>query len=369
MSKIKIGILTYYRVRNYGAILQAFGLFKWLKINTDADVEIIDYTHPIFLKKLSNVLFVTERGLIGNIKHFINYFILGRNKKKSENFQKFLSQHFKLSKGVSAVESVANDYDLIIVGSDQVWNPEYTNGRLDKNFLHVKSGGGKVKWLSYASSAGSWVFDREQLVELTGSLRMFDAVSVREDALQAQMKAELPEAKVVLDPTFLLDGSQWNASFDLADDTLKKENYVLIYTFDDNPLCFIAARKIADQLSCKVYAIASTYFKNAAVDRHFNKLSPTDFLRYFYNAKYIITNSFHGVCFSINFGKPFMAIRKENNPVRVEGLLRKLGLEDRLVANSDQVNFLLNAGVELIRRPEHLDELRKESQSFLIQNI
>src|SRR5690606_3732711 len=190
----------------------------------------------------------------------------------------------------------------------------------------------RISKLSYASSAGSYNFQGRHLKTLITSLKNFEAVSVRESSLRAQIQEYLSNVEVVLDPTFLLNKEEWNNIFNLESPELAMENYVIIYTFDNDPLCYETAKRISQTIGSKVYSITSNFFKNSNVNVQLDSLSPIEFLKYIYNARFVITNSFHGVCFSINFKKDFLAIRKGNNPVRVENLLRQFGLEGRLIS-------------------------------------
>lgn len=361
----KIGILTFFKVINYGAVLQAFALYKWLNKNTNSDVEIINYTHEVFRDKVSNKIFIKSRGFKNNLKHFIKFFLLSKGKIKSKKFNNFVKENFKLSDEVLDVSLIANNYNCIIIGSDQVWNPEYTNYKLDKNFLLCDSAFDCVKKISFASSAGSFVFQGDLKHELAKSLSKFSAISVRENSLKQQFVEFGYTIKEVLDPTFLFDKNEWNELFDLYDEDLAKENYLLLYTFDNDYNCYEVSNYLKNEFGYKFYSITSKLFKHPSVDKQLDNLSPKEFLKYFFNAKYIVTNSFHGTCFSINFHKQFYSIRKGNNPARVEDLLKKFFLTDRLIRSV--------ADVELKSKIESYNDLleseRKNSTIILQESI
>ncbi len=364
--KNKIGLITYFKVINYGAVLQAYASYYALSTITKSKVELIDYTHKIFLDKFSTKIFVKSRGFKGNIKHFINYFVLRRKVKKTHGFKKFVKQNFILSKNVNSVTELNDVYDKIIVGSDQVWNLEYTKGEFDYNFLLKGVNKLITSKVAFSSSAGSYRFNEPELEDLCDSLRDFDYIGVREQGLKSQLDTKLDNVKAVLDPTFLLDKEKWNELFKLENEKLSSEKYVLIYTFDNNPLCFKTARYIAEQRGLKVYSITSSFIKNRLVDKQLSSLSPSGFLKYFYNADFIISNSFHGTCFSINFQKPFYSIIKRNNPMRVQDMLKTLGLEKRLISDFSQISSEIDFTLETNSK---LELVRKDSIDFLKKSI
>lgn len=339
MKNRKIGILTYFKVINYGAVLQAYALFNKINSFKNIDVELINYTHKVFLDKFSNSLYVPSRGGKGNFKHLLNFFILRRGVLKSNKFSEFISTQFSLSKFVNDVSDISNDYTDIIIGSDQVWNIQYTLNEFDDNFLLKSVTSPSVNKIAFASSAGSTLFTDDQLSYLCSSLESFKFIAVREKSLKDQLDTKIKGVNVVLDPTFLLNKNDWNKAFKLNLSGLKSKKYVLIYTFDNDVRCFEIAHKVARYFGYEVYSISSKYFKNKYVDKQLSSLSPSEFLRYFFNANFVITNSFHGTCFSLNFQIPFYSIRKNNNPTRVYDLLSTLNLEDRLISSITEVRF------------------------------
>lgn len=361
----RIGILTYFKVINYGAILQAYALYKMLHNKYGSDVEVINYTHKIFKDKISTEIFIKSRGVLNNFKHFVKYFILSKGKVKNEKFIKFVNDNLKLSKEVENVSSIANNYDILIIGSDQVWNPDYTNNQLDENFLLSDYSFDHIKKISFASSAGSFIFTGAIKEQLASSLLKFNRISVRETSLKSQFSDYPFEIKDVLDPTFLFNKSEWNKLFNLYDEELERENYLLLYTFDNDTSCYQVSNKLKNELGFKFYSITSKFVKHKSVDKQLDSLSPIEFLKYFYNAKFIVTNSFHGTCFSINFFKHFYSIRKGNNPARVEDLLKKFSLANRLIRSVDDVN-LEHCSIDYHDR---LESERNKSLNVLLDSI
>lgn len=341
----KVAILTQPLGHNYGGLMQAWALQHVLK-RLDCDVVTIDRRWnkqntlylfvrlayrtilkivgkrnvPILIEKIEPIIFQYTR-------HFLaNHIVMSEAIYSTVQ----LRQHFEKAK-----------YDTVIVGSDQTWRPKYSpcieNFYLD--FLKEN----KLKKIAYASSFGvdQWEYSPAQNKTCAELVRLFDAVSVREDSGVDLCKKYFDiEAEHVLDPTLLLNQEDYKKLIGeqrlskiqsgiytyILDKTLDKENFI---------------HKIADQLGESVFNCqAKSKLADSKNVEDCIMPDPKDWLAGFANAKYVITDSFHGMVYAITFNKPFVVIgNKDRGIARFTSLLHKLDLRERLIfdLNADYV--------------------------------
>lgn len=173
--------------------------------------------------------------------------------------------------------------------------------------------------------------------------------------------------KKVIDPTFLMGKSGWQKSLENQEyNELMTEKYVLIYAlggdFEKNKSI---ALSIAKRINAKVYAITLSN-RNKGVDRIISDATPYDFVRYIQNASFVVTNSFHGTCFSLMMGTPFLSVRFGTNPARAEELLSYCKLEHRLQKNDklDQIDILLD-NEDVLKAQAGIALFAEESKEWL----
>ena len=340
----KIGIITLVRVNNYGAELQAFATQHALQL-MGYDAEIIDYLYfinphhkktkdskPSFAMPLKLKVIATLYPWLQKYKRLKqDKTILKRREKSLESFHKNNTKFSKEYRTVESLKTADMDYDVYIVGSDQVWNP-YNYTSLDPYFLkfapHDKTR------ISYASSFGVSALPEHSRSYYQEALRGLDAVSVREEnAVQLVEDVAGVRAQWVLDPTLLLIGEEWKKYGHVVEGLPDK--FVLIY--EVTPCAYIKqlAQKIAEDLACKVVRINSDASRQENDDEIINIMDagPAEFIWLFCKANMVVTNSFHGTAFSLNMQKDFFVVtpeRKKNNS-RQKSLLRLVGQEGRLL--------------------------------------
>lgn len=169
-----------------------------------------------------------------------------------------------------------------------------------------------------------------------------------------------------MDPSLLLSGEEWNRYCEKKQLPIKKgEKYLLIYRLANSAVVYDTAKRVADKYGLKVYEIGTTLRKNKIVDKLIGGASPEEFLWLFSNAEYVVTNSFHGTAFSVNFNKNFYSVLPSKRTSRITSLLEKLGLEDRIIKNSlHNISIIDYESVN-----EKLEQLRKESKKYLFDSI
>lgn len=362
----RIGIVTFHNVYNYGGVLQAYALCKALK---DHDVECIDYRQKEVEKKYSHKLYHPGKSIKENIKHFGRHFILRKDRVKEAKFMDFIQKFLPISSepvhNLSGARKTCNKYDVLISGSDQIWNPQFTGGKIDPIYF-LNFGRMGVKKLSYASSAGAHKFNDEDRLQLADYLGQYNKVSVREDFLKEQLSHLHKEVEVVVDPTLLLTKEEW-IKIESPVEGLPKE-FVLLYTFDDNQVCIESAIEIAKKLNCAVVSISNQRVPDKRIQFNLPDVGPREFIWLFHHARFVLTNSFHGTSFSIIFQKSFYSIYKNNNPFRVLNLLKRLDLEKRMIREQDEI-YRPDMFINYELHNNYLDELRRSSIGFLKQAI
>ena len=355
---LKIGILTFHYTNNYGASLQSYALYKYLK-NKNYNVNIIDYQNPKMERDFNNVNSLNN-GVIDYLKNLIFY--SHSNRKRKQGFISFLnnvclSQHHISDKKELAKQS--NDYDLIFVGSDQVWNYTIT-GEDYSFFLDFPTRASKN---SYAASFGLSQLDDEHSAIIGKMIKQFDNISVRE--YQGKEIVKLisgRESKIVADPTFLLNKDDWSI---FCKERPIKQRYLLIYCFGLTDSIIKVANDVAKERGLKVVHIDGSFsmtIKNRWIRLH--GLSPSDWVNALYYADFIITNSFHGTAFSINFEKDFL-VELLPPPAKVNSrlinILSMMRLENRLINNGNWSK----SGIDYTEARGILEKLRNDSYLFI----
>ena len=365
----KIGIITIHNVINYGAVLQAYALLRTIRDQfTECRVEIIDYMPQYFSEVKGTFKLVNVKDLKSFLIELERLILSGKHKKAEVSFRNFIKGDNNLSPLVDTLDEIGRQYDVIISGSDQVWNQEVTGGSLDYNYYLSFSDDEKVKKIAYASSLGDGyqlsTFEKEKAIKWW---KKYECLSCREkDGCDYIEKEVGKKCKLVLDPSLLLSGENWNRYCEKKQLPIKKgEKYLLIYRLANSTVVYDTAKRVADWYGLKVYEIGTTLRKNKAVDKLIGGASPEEFLWLFSNAEYVVTNSFHGTAFSVNFNKNFYSVLPSKRTSRITSLLEKLGLEDRIIKNSlHNISIIDYESVN-----EKLEQLRKESKKYLFDSI
>lgn len=336
-----IGNLTFNRAINYGAVLQAFALKE--KVSSYTQAEIINYIQSF----VQNIYIVK-----GNkIKEFIRYIFFHKRDKKFNAFIKAISSE-KIYDKVALRQA---DYEKIIVGSDQVWN--YGCSGNDEMFLLPDM---ETKKYSYAASFGVAELPEKQVSFFKGKLSKFRYLSVREKTGQDICKNQLGlSAEVVLDPTLLLTKEEWVERFHIQN---KNKKYILVYAFEKSKELTTVAKRMAKLTGLPIYSISVStkdFFGNKVI----KSAGPKEWVELFYNAAFVVTDSFHGTAFSVNFNKPFYTFAKNAKASRIVDLLNTLGLQNLLNPVLEDVNP--ETEIDYVSVNEKLDEERKKSIAFI----
>ena len=249
----------------------------------------------------------------------VSRFIVKKLKRKLV-FDSFRKKFFKLTQKYTSYNSLVEDCpkaDLYVVGSDQVWNHIYNGGFLPEYFLAFAPEN-SIK-ISLSSSIGIDNLTNQDLDLFKHNLQDFSFISVREKSAADQLsKLCNLHPFFTLDPTLLLDGKEWKKTFSIDDSV---ENYVLIYQLNCSEEMISYAKKIADENKCKTYIITGQKFKKRAGVKKITLPSVKHFVELIAKAKYIVTDSFHGTAFCINFSKEFFVFYPPRYSTRLESIL------------------------------------------------
>ncbi len=344
----KIGTITFHWATNYGAVLQAFALQQFL-IKQGYDTEIIDYRpyRVMLLQRLNGIL-----------KRDVETF---RKEKKLKDFRnKELKRSRKIYKKQEALEKGFGNYDVLITGSDQIWNQSFTLGAEGKPTLSyfLQGANEDCKRIAYAVSFGTeHISDRYKQITKKEILK-FNAISVRENSGLDILQKYGVKGTLVCDPSLLLERTDYERLL-LNQEYKSSEVFSYILHHD----------AIAMQVAVKVNAIWG-----------YDQFSPCSFQKGMYEWLYqikhagvVVTNSFHGVMMSLIFNTPFIVVLIKGSGMndRLYTILRELNLEDRIIDTFDEVKIerLCKEEIQWSSANEKMQILKDISREFLLKQI
>ena len=378
-EKMRIGILTLPLHTNYGGILQAYALQTTLE-RMGHEVVVFDTPKKNSLPPLWKLpLSLAKRILLKSMGRIDRIFIERYNNRVypviTKEIQPFIDEkiHRKVFANFSKIG--AREFDAIVVGSDQVWRsiyfvPMWLGFPIENAYLSFTKGW-NLKRISYAASFGTdkWEYNEEQTLHSREALQMFDAVSVREENGVKLCKQYFDvDALHVLDPTMLLDVNEYIELFKQKQ-TPKSKGNLLNYVLDETDEIESLIKKVASMKKMVPFAVNNPYEgDNTKPLNQRIKPSVEAWLRGFYDADFVITDSFHACVFSIIFKKQFIVIgNKERGMARFESLLKMFGLEERLVDEKVDVNNLHPIDYDIVYNL--YGQLKERSLHFLSENL
>lgn len=360
---MKVAIITLHRVYNYGSVLQAYATQKLFE-GQGHEVTVIDYITP---QRTKQRMFKTHsgrkevKGIRNGIYHILK---VGSLLLKEATFGRFMKKNLHLTKQYVTVTDLERDppeADLYVTGSDQVWNSKYNEG-VDRgfflDFLPEES-----RRISFVSSFGKQELDRAEADEVKKYISRYKALSVREDSAEKILN-DLGRLDTVhlIDPTLQISKEEWVA---LASKRLIKERYLilmLLYNEDNHATEY--ARKIADEKGLKLVKISWELRTPPMVDKLMTHRTPAEFLSLFHYADFVVTNSFHGLVFSINLEKEFIVVPRNEFNSRIESLLRLTGLQRRMISNIKDLG-VINEEINYTKVQEIISVERKRAREFI----
>ena len=366
---LSIGIITIHKINNYGSVLQAYALQKTCE-DLGFKVEIIDYNFPNAFH-VSNK-YVETCDSQPNEPTWIKFLYALDLKKQHKGIRNFVAKYEHLSvkqyNSPSEFEKDVPLYDVYITGSDQLWNPRHCNG--DPAFMLHFAQDVALK-ISYAASIGANTIPEELQSLYKTLLGRYAYIAVRENSGVEVIKEVVDkEATVVLDPTLLLNREQWN-QLAVPKRQFKKKYilcYFLNYTFNAFPYVDKLAEYIQKQTGYEIVRVARPPHRFGIPHTHYRVgASPEEFLALVRDAEMVLTTSFHGTAFAVNYGKPVFTVVQDRNASdsRQVSLMHNLGLDDQILSVTDLMPEKSKFSYDVRSEQERLEILRKKSIDYL----
>ena len=355
---MKIGILTYHRSHNYGALLQALAL-RYQLTKMGNEVYFIDYW-PKYHRQMyelfsfSYALQCGKKKFLKYIMNFISHY--KKRKERIQSFEKFIVQYI-----IPHCLPYAHHehFDIIVYGSDQIWrkqpglsnqfNPIYFADNILQADRHI----------SYAASMGGVQLNDNDYEFLRQRMNKFSYISVRESGLQNVLRKIDFNADVVLDPTLLLTPNEWEQILPIQ--RFLPQKYVLFYRLLEGSFDEKALVDFSRKLNCELIILDSAVREER--EQVISTANPLAFLSLLKYAEFVFTSSYHGLVFSLIFKKQFYASFIANKD-RAKSLLENIGLNDRLL-NVSEHEIPLKSDIEYESVDKKIAKLRLHSLDYL----
>lgn len=381
---MKIGILTLPLHTNYGGILQAWALQTVLeRMGHDVKVINLDRT-PIKVRLLENI-YLNLRNFMARLRHGKFYYPGNINESRKQSYEKYLIRtqytqvfvddyihSFYVSNYTNDIKKT--DFEAIVVGSDQIWRPKYIKSTLKSSiknaFLGFAESWNIIK-ISYAASFGTdeWEYTKAQTAKVKELIKKFNAVSVREKSGIKLCSEHLDvSAEHVLDPTMILRKEDYINTFEIQREP-KSNGNLMVYILDYSDEKKNLVERIAKEKGLTSFMIGAKVDDGKTPLEECIQPRLQKWLRGFYDAEFVVTDSFHACVFSILFGKPFVAIGNISRGLsRFESLLAIFDLGKNLISDVSQYNVDNDYTI-----PENvyqkLDKWRDKSMTYLKKNL
>ena len=389
---MKIGIITFHFAYNCGAVLQCLALSEKLK-QLGHEVCVINYQpwyhknrysplkNPIYFAKkrakkegdddtIIKRMYRGGRGFASMVYSWRHY---PKRKIQDAYFTDFVNKYLNQTRIYRTIDQLQKNppkCDVYISGSDQLWNAKITDGMIDPAYL-LEFGNDDIKKITFSMGV-SFKAMKEPVEVIKPSLMKLDAISLREKDAYALIN-ELTENKVEMhvdvDPTFLLCKEDYKKY--IPTEQLCDEPYILTYTMPDESQQ--KANRVAEELGKKtglrvIDINGNPQDGNREIKDH-RMGGPAEFLWYIENAEYVVTNSFHGTAFSVNFEKKFVTIPHSHTGYRVTEILDKIGLSNCYADNEQDALNALDNEIDFIESRKKLELLRNNSIEYLVKQI
>lgn len=331
----RIGIFTWFNVQNYGTALQAFALYTFLAKKNE--VYLVDYFNTKKISNLSYRIKLCVKYFLAPVLKIRDYFLSGnfiKGAKISRCYKNIKIYRCASTKKISSLEK----FDILLTGSDQIWNPYYL-----EEFYLLGFSKNKNK-ISYSSSIGVQTIPYEKKDIYKNCLSNFSHIAVREKSAEFVLKTLLNRNDIctVLDPVYLLSKNEWTEFYKRGisrkiRNSAEKSGYIFCYFIGNRSEYKNYVEKIADAYNMPVIYIPSSENRNIALDgKRISFAGLEDFLCCIANAALVLTDSFHATSFSLIFEKQFIEFLRFNRTdeksqnSRILDLLEKYCLDSRL---------------------------------------
>ena len=359
---MRTGIVTYHFVNNFGAALQTYALSKAIRDNCGCDVSVVDYRHWFirFTDTIRIMPVTTNREeILSGIK------TIPLRLKRLKKFYNFQKNYFNLTKRYNTSWELKKNKpqcDKFVCGSDQIWNPIVTMGVAEPYFLGFENA--RNKKFSYAPSFGVSDIKKKDRNKMRPYLKNMSSISVREkEGISIVKKIADRKAVQLIDPTFLIQKEDWHK---IALRPKTKDKYILLYIMQRNDEIYDYVKKIKEELNIKVVEISRYGFKPDFIDETLINVGPREFVGLFENAEFVVTNSFHGLAFSIIFEKNFYLIPSKKFNLRMSNLTELFNITRNSIIKREE---LLKKSYDRNEIKNIIIKEREKAINFLKNNI
>ena len=340
--KKKLSLITLQYINNYGSVLQTYASQMYFE-NKGLLVETVNYTRENCrfqnLKK-SMRAYYKQKNRIFRIPFVSDMLVLRWNilyRIRNKVFEKFRGIKIKLSNEYFTSQDLMcspPEADYYCVGSDQVWNYLYNDGVLPEYFLQYAPV--EAKRFSFSSSLGLEKVEEEANCALIKQyLDNFSLVTVRENsAKKALEEIGVERCHQILDPTLLISKEEWISELGLKLDC--QEKYVLVYQLNPCAEMDNFAREIATKHNYKLIIISNNIRLSVPGAKIIRNPTVERFLELILNAQYVVTDSFHGTAFSLNFNRQIFSWMPGKYSTRLMSVLELLGLQERAFTKNEK---------------------------------
>lgn len=356
----KIEVITLHRVTNFGSLLQTYATQTVLE-RMGYNVEVIDFVPEglSFFRAIwprgSNAWKQAVKIIPLTVANIIQY-------NMSDSFlRKYIHLTQKRFKNFSELKNDCPEADIYLSGSDQVWNTQNNNKDEDLGAYYLAFTDSREK-IAYAGSFGRIELSSEELKRIEPWLKEYKAISVRESHGINILNQIGLYGEHVLDPTMLLSFAEWERL--IPKKTRSESRFVFVYNLNRNKLVEKIAKKVAEVKKCKIVNFADTFEFISGANNRMNN-TPYDFLYYLSKSCFVVTDSFHGTAFSINFNKQFICVSPPKYSSRLESILGLFNCSTRMVNDLSQVDNLLDTDIDYSIVNRKLQEEREISEQYL----
>lgn len=360
---MKVAIITRHAITNYGSLLQALATQTVLE-NMGHTCEVIDYIRDDeHYSQQEKTILKRKPEWNKNIIKRALYLLIRQPESilSGKKFEKAQKKYLKLTKKYHTLEQLVNDIplaDIYMTGSDQVWGPT-EDGTYDCSYCLAFTKDSD-KRIAYAASFGHTKITLELEQYYKKWLSRYKYIAVREDSAVHMLKDIGIDSCQVIDPTLLLDASFWNKYLV----PIKKKKYVLVYQLHNDPKLGEYAKRVADDMNLPLIRISTSFHQITREGQLVWCPKMGEFLSYIKNATCMVTDSFHGTAFAINFNTQFVEFLPNNNTgTRNMSILQLTGLSQRLLHDINDVE-LAKRKIDFTEVNKNL--MKKRTESFEI---
>ncbi|HAW6060341.1 TPA: polysaccharide pyruvyl transferase family protein [Citrobacter braakii] len=363
---MRIGIVTIHKANNYGAVLQATATGIYLK--KYGSVFYINNNDSKYLQEQLNLIrfSFSIKGILRTLKDILRvknrYYSINKFKK---HFEKYYNE-LDVKNNISEIKKL----NVIVCGSDQIWNPQCTNGNDDINgYYFLDFAGEETILFSYASSAGSYQYDDSQLAKIKSYLNKFSKIGVREIDLSNTLNKKINvNSQVVLDPTLLISKEDWD---NLPREKIKNlpQKYIFVYIINHNVNTDSIIKEISSKYNLKIVSLTQEIFPNHNADIYIKDVGPLSLIELIQKSNCVVTDSFHGCCISITYEKQFLVIHPGKGKInRISSLFDALNItEDNILNEKTDIENINDIDYDILNK--NLISLRSSSVSLIDEAI